>query len=118
MSNHHLKGVIEVEDMMEAYLQFGEANALFYATTAHCADSPVLVELVCENVTIRMEEQEVTLTWADGTKEQHFSLAQPTAAGGKAYWGASHSLCIGIFTGVCGRAGPSMISPASRTPWS
>lgn len=97
MANHHLKGVIEVEDMMEAYIQFGEANALFYATTAHCADSPVLVELVCENVTIRMEEQEVTLIWADGTKEHHSLAAPTTAAGGKAYWGASHGLCIEDF---------------------
>ena len=40
MMNHHLKGVIEVEDMMEAYLTFGEAHAIFYATTAYCADSP------------------------------------------------------------------------------
>lgn len=97
MSNHHLGGVIEVEDTMEAYLRFGEATALFYATTAHCADSPVLVELVCENATLRMEEQEVSLSWKDGTKE-HFSLAQPKApATGKAYWGASHSLCIGDF---------------------
>ena len=28
MMNHHLKGVIEVEDMMEAYLTFGEAHAI------------------------------------------------------------------------------------------
>lgn len=97
MANHHLKGVIQVEDMMEAYLQFGEANAIFYATTAYCADSPVLVEIACENATLRMEEQEVTLTWQDGTKE-HFSLAAPKfAATGKAYWGASHGLCIQDF---------------------
>ena len=97
MANHHLKGVIEVEDTLEAYLDFEGAHALFYATTAHCADSPVLVELVCENVTMRMEEQEVALSWKDGTKE-HFSLAQPkSSATGKAYWGASHGLCIGDF---------------------
>lgn len=97
MANHHLKNVIQVEDMMEAYLQFGEASALFYATTAHCADSPVLVEVVCENATLRMEEQEVTLTWKDGTKE-HFQLAAPKSpATGKAYWGASHGLCIADF---------------------
>lgn len=97
MANHHLKGVIEVEDMMEAYIQFGDARALFYATTAHCADSPVLLELVCENVTLRMEEQEVTLTWADGTRERHSLAAPKTAAAGKAYWGASHGLCIQDF---------------------
>lgn len=97
MANHHLKNVIQVEDMMEAYLQFGEASALFYATTAYCADSPVLVEVVCENATLRMEEQEVTLTWKDGTKE-HFQLAAAKSpATGKAYWGASHGLCIADF---------------------
>lgn len=97
MANHHLKNVIQVEDMMEAYLQFGEASALFYATTAYCADSPVLVEVVCENATLRMEEQEVTLTWKDGTKE-HYQLAAPKSpATGKAYWGASHGLCIADF---------------------
>ena len=97
MANHHLKGVIQVEDMMEAYLQFGEASALFYATTAHCADSPVLVELVCENATLRMEEQEVTVTWADGTREHHSLAAPKVPAAGKAYWGASHGLCIEDF---------------------
>ena len=40
MMNHHLKGVIEVEDMMEAYLTFGEAHAIFYALTAY----PVIEE--------------------------------------------------------------------------
>ena len=96
MMNHHLKGVIEVEDMMEAYLTFGEAHAIFYATTAYCADSPVLVELACENATIRMEEQEVSITWADGSKERH-SLTSKPVAGGKAYWGNSHGLCIQDF---------------------
>ena len=98
MMNHHLKGVIEVEDMMEAYLTFGGgASAIFYATTASCADSPVLVELACENATIRMEEgQEVSITWADGSKERH-SLTSKPVAGGKAYWGDSHGLCIQDF---------------------
>ena len=97
MGNHHLKHVIEVEDTLEAYLDFGGTPAVFYATTAHCTDSPVLVELVCENVTLRMEEQEVTLRWKDGTSERRI-LASPAApAVGKAYWGHSHSLCIADF---------------------
>ena len=74
----------------------GLAHAIFYATTAYCADSPVLVELACENATIRMEEQEVSITWADGSKERH-SLTSKPVAGGKAYWGNSHGLCIQDF---------------------
>ena len=97
MTNHHLRGVIEVEDTMEAYLTFGDVHALFYATTAHCVDSPVLIELECEKVTIRMEEGELRLAWKDGTR-QDFSLVPPKSpATGKAYWGASHGLCIRDF---------------------
>ena len=97
MGNHHLKGVIQVEDTFEAYIRFPGANALFYATTAHCADSPVLVELVCENATLRMEERELSLRWKDGAR-QEISLPAPLSpTGGKGYWGASHGLCIGDF---------------------
>lgn len=97
MTNHHLKGVIQVEDTMEAYVDFQGVPALFYATTAHCTDAPVLVELTCENAILRMEEQEVTITWKDGTKEQ-FHLASSQSTGeGKAYWGNSHGVCIADF---------------------
>ena len=96
MGNHHLKSVIEVEDTMEGYISFEGAKALFYATTAHCANSPVLVELECEHATIRMDEQEVTIAWADGAREHH-SLATKPVAGGKDYWGNSHGLCIADF---------------------
>lgn len=97
ISNHHLKGVIQVEDTMEAYISFGGTPALFYATTAHCENSPVFVELTAENAVLRMEEQEVCIRWKDGTVER-FSLASPLSpATGKAYWGTSHGLCIGDF---------------------
>ena len=95
MANRHLKGVIEVEDTLEAYLEFPGAAGLFYATTAYCADSPVLLELTCENVTLRMEESEVTCLWKDGQKER-ISFEQPVAQG-KAYWGVSHEVCIADF---------------------
>lgn len=97
MTNHHLKGVIEVEDTLEAHIDFGGVPAVFFATTAHCVDSPVLLELVCENCTLRMEEQEVTIRWKDGTKEQHELAAPLSPVTGKAYWGSSHGLCIADF---------------------
>ncbi|WP_322179953.1 Gfo/Idh/MocA family protein [Neglectibacter caecimuris] len=97
MTNHHLKNVIEVEDAFEASIDFGGSPAVFFATTAHCTDSPVLVELVCENATVRMEEQEVTLLWKNGGREFH-RLPEPLSPiTGKAYWGQSHSLCIADF---------------------
>lgn len=97
MANHHLQGVIEVEDTLEAAIDFGGRRALFYATTAHCANSPVLVELVCEKCTMRMEEEEVTLRWADGTVEHKTLPPTGTLRVGKSYWGNSHGLCIRDF---------------------
>jgi len=97
LANHHLKGVIEVEDTFEANIDFDGRPAIFFATTGHCTDSPVLVELVCENCVIRMEEREVTVRWKDGSKEFHEPAAPVSPATGKAYWGASHGLCIGDF---------------------
>jgi UDP-N-acetyl-2-amino-2-deoxyglucuronate dehydrogenase len=96
LSNHSLKGVIEVEDTLEAYLSFASgAKATFFATNTFCQDAPVFVELVCEQAVFRMEETEVTCTWKDGRKE-HISFPQPAVAG-KAYWGASHAVCIKDF---------------------
>ncbi len=98
MANHHLKGVIEVEDMLEARIDFGGRPAVFFATTGHCTDSPVLLELVCENCTIRMEEQDVTIFRKDGSREHRsFSSASLSSGVGKAYWGNSHGLCIADF---------------------
>ena len=97
MSNHHLKNIIEVEDTMEALIDFGGKPAVFFATTAHCTDSPVLVELVCEHCTIRMEEQEVTLRWTDGAREHRELVSPLSPAAGKHYWGQSHGLCIEDF---------------------
>lgn len=96
MSNRHLKGVIEVEDTLEAAIDFSGRRALFYATTAHCANSPVLIELVCEHCTLRMEEPEVAIRWENGDVERR-TMTQPSAGPGKAYWGSSHGLCIGDF---------------------
>ena len=84
-----------MEDTLEAWVDFGGACAVFFATTAHCSDSPVLLELTCENAVFRMEETEVCCVWKDGRKEQ-ISFSAP-AAQGKAYWGSSHETCIRDF---------------------
>lgn len=97
LANHHLKNVIEVEDTFEANIDFGGRPAIFFASTGHCTDSPVLLELVCENCVIRMEEREVTVRWKDGAKEFHEMAAPVSPVAGKSYWGASHRLCIEDF---------------------
>lgn len=94
-ANRHLKGVIEVEDTLEAYVGFHSCSALFYATTAYSENSPVLLELSCENGTYRMEDNELLCRGRDGTTER-ISFEKPDTLG-KGYWGNGHWACIRDF---------------------
>lgn len=96
MCNHSLKGIIEVEDTVEAYIGFESGvHALYYATNAHCMDAPVIVEIVCENVRLFMEQNDLTVYWNDGRVERP-QLEQAEALG-KGYWGNGHAACIADF---------------------
>lgn len=95
LANRHLAGVIEVEDTLEAAIDYNGARGLFYATTAYCADAPILLELVCEHMTLRMEGEEVTVRSKEGVERRDF--AQEGVALGKSYWGSSHGRCIEDF---------------------
>lgn len=95
MNNHHLKGVIEVEDTLEAYIRFPDASAVFYATTAYCENVPPLIELSCEDRTIRIEDHAVTYYYRDGRIETP-KLSSAEALG-KSYWGSGHVSCIADF---------------------
>ena len=95
-SNHHLKGVIEVEDTVEAWMAFqGGARACFYASNGYATDAPVLLELQGETGRITVDGSEVTLWTAEGGTEHFF---YETANGiGKGYWGCGHQACIRDF---------------------
>ncbi len=95
VTNHHLKSVIEVEDTAEAYIEFPGCYALFYATTAFCTDSPVLLEIICEKAALRLEGDEVTVT-QNGQKSEKQEFP-PLPHAGKNCWGASHQALIGDF---------------------
>lgn len=96
MANHHLSGVMEVEDTVEAFLGFpGGQRACFYATTAYCADVPPLIELECERGRIRLEGEEVTVKPREG--EQTVFWGKKARVLGKAYWGSGHAACISDF---------------------
>ena len=104
-ANFHLPGVIQVEDTLAAYIRFAEATGVFYATTAHAVDAPILLELACQQGTLRIEGEEVTITGPDGSKERR-DFAQENAAAGKAYWGSSHGRCIQAFYQSLETGGP------------
>ena len=97
MQNHHLKGYIEVEDTLEAYLTFEEGSdpvrASFYATNAFVSDEPVFLELIYEHGSIRIEGSRV---WHRDAPHSIPVFWQDEAADtpGKAYWGNGHEACI------------------------
>lgn len=96
MENHHLKQLIEVEDTIEAYITFASGIACFYATSAFVEDSPILLELVCENGKIRIEGNCLEVTEGAWPK-QTYDFTRKTKWGNKQYWGNSHQMCIQDF---------------------
>ncbi len=94
MSNHHLRGAIEVEDTAEIFLQKGNTTALIYASTAYSQDAPVLIELHFDRAVIRLEGDLMTIV-QDGRKQEIFCTSDPAI--GQPYWGSGHKACITDF---------------------
>lgn len=93
--NHHLKQVIEVEDTLEGFIQFQNADVCFYATNAYADDSPVFLEIICEHGKLRMEGGTLWIWYEEG-RSVKYNLSQAVHIG-KQYWGNSHPACIGDF---------------------
>jgi UDP-N-acetyl-2-amino-2-deoxyglucuronate dehydrogenase len=90
-----LEGVIEVEDTADAVIVFRNGStALFYATNCYCANSPVRLEIICENATIILDE-DLTVKYKNGETEKPEDVDSFT--GGKSYWGCSHKTLIHDF---------------------
>lgn len=90
-----LEKFIEVEDTVDATIKFKNGTtALFYATNCYTVDSPIELELICENAKIKLAE-ELTIRYSDGTFEHHSDIDK--AAGEKTYWGCSHTVLIDDF---------------------
>ena len=84
MSNHSLKGEIEVEDTVEAYVKFENgASGIFYATNANAFDSPTILDISFENASFR---------YIDGRlyKGGELLASDTSDAPGKACWGNGH----------------------------
>ena len=95
-TNHHLKGVIEVEDTVEAWMAFEDGKrACFYASNGYATDAPVLLELQGEKGRITVSGSEVTL-WTAEEGAKHFSYETENGIG-KGYWGCGHQACIRDF---------------------
>lgn len=89
--NRHLRGVIEVEDTAEIYLEFDDGRrAQFYATTAASVDMPVRIAFAGKkNIVLEAD----TLT-VDGRK---IDCSDRTARIAKDCWGKGHLALIDDF---------------------
>lgn len=96
MTNHCLSDVIETEDTLEAWIRYKSgACASFYATNAYCENAPVLIEIVCEKRTYRLEGAKLYIKENAGEfQEVKFENRK---ALGKSYWGTGHLSCIRNF---------------------
>lgn len=87
-ANYHLKNIIDVEDTASAYITFKNgAKGMFYATTAYYTDSPISLEIVCDNMTLSLVNDDLFI---DGKKQELYDVAANSE--GKGYWGVGHQM--------------------------
>lgn len=94
MANHHLRGISEEEDTLEAFWRSGDATGLFYVSTAYSSDAPVLIEVQLEKAVLRVENDTLTVICGEETTVTHYPM---TSGFGKSYWGSGHENCIRDF---------------------
>jgi len=95
IANHRLKTEIEVEDTVSALITYPNARMTFFATNAYADDCPVMMEIKCTNMHLRMEGDTLFCKKEGGSLE-HIQLEKREAMG-KSYWGAGHIACIQDF---------------------
>lgn len=91
MRNNSLKGVIEVEDTIDTYIEFKNgAKGIFYATNAYTANSPVQLELDFESK---------SFVYANGTlfSGDEVICRDSSEFKGKSYWGNGHAKILSDF---------------------
>lgn len=95
--NYHLQEVIEVEDTIDAWMEFEDGKrANFYATTTYANDAPVILELAFENGRVMLVD-EVIQVYINGAEPEFIKCNSPKDGIGKAYWGTGHLACIEDF---------------------
>ena len=94
--NDHLQGVIEGEDTATVRFRMNNgAVAVFYGTTGHGSNAPVLIEAAFEKGTLRTEGERLFRVDGDGSLCE-IPLTQGEAMG-KSYWGSGHPAIIKDF---------------------
>ena len=88
MFNDSLKGVIEVEDTLTAYLGFEHnVKGIFFATNAYTDNATPFFELSFEQGIARYTDKKL---WING----EVAAEDKAAKIGKAYWGSGHAALL------------------------
>jgi len=88
---------IEVEDVAEGVIKYGDVNISFYVNTFHPYNAPVSLEIVCENGTAAISGKTATISYKDGRETANFVSADTENAFTKDYWGYSHIKQLAAF---------------------
>ncbi|MCL2404936.1 MAG: Gfo/Idh/MocA family oxidoreductase [Defluviitaleaceae bacterium] len=105
---------IEVEDVAEGIIAYGDINVSFYINTFHPYNAPVALEIVCENGIAAISGKTATITYKDGREAAKYVNDDTENVHAKDYWGYSHITQIAAFydalagkaaKGVCGAEG-------------
>lgn len=100
LCNHHLPSGVEVEDTIEAWMEFdGGQRACFYASTGYATDAPVFLEYQFEHGRVTMLEN-ILLVCKDNGEHSVISCEEERGIG-KDYWGNGHFSCIRDFYSAC-----------------
>lgn len=98
MHNHHLKGKIEVEDTVEAWMSFaGGKRACFYASNGYVNDASVFLELECCDGSVSIMDKCILLRKKNSLPEIISVEQEEKKSNGKDYWGNGHFECIRDF---------------------
>ena len=94
VANHHLKGIIEVEDTCEARLTYEDGRtALFLATTAFGGDMANILDISCDQHKVMLYGDKL---YVDGVQVDGIDDEIVTSLGKKC-WGNGHIYIIRLF---------------------
>ncbi|MDR0271932.1 MAG: Gfo/Idh/MocA family oxidoreductase [Clostridiales bacterium] len=89
---------IEVEDVAEGIISYGEIKISFFVNTYHPYNAPASIELICENGRAELLGEDATVILNDGTKKTAGAdIEAQKRFGKKSYWGVSHIKQIEAF---------------------
>jgi len=95
---NHAHPDIEVEDVAEGMIMYGDVPVNFYVTTSHPYNAPIEIEIIFQKGQVNVSGEEAIIKYEDG---RQITAGPDTEAQEKyqmtSYWGVSHIKQIKAF---------------------